>query len=204
MKRGLLIYILILMCCLNTSGKEPVVAPKVTFGTEWSYIATIQSGYHYHFFAPDGYRVDLKNNEFRYFTNGELLFHVGYNFNELWNLSVYLGYTGLSDMHPALPISLRATRYFGNDPLSDRWFAMVDLGSGVSIKKSPREIIVGKLGGGYRISLSRHAKMDFIASIRVANTHPDIIYYGYQIEDKWINRDNGYLSSISLGISLTF
>jgi len=204
MKRGLLISTLILACCLKASGKEPVDVPKVTFGAEWSYIATFQSGHHYNFFAPDGYRVDMKDNEFGYFTNGEVLFHAGYNFNEFWNLSVYLGYTGISDLHPAFPISLRATRYFGNDPLADRWFAMADLGSGVSIKKYPREILFGKLGGGYRISLSRHVKMDFVASLRVVYTHPDIIYYGDRIERKWINRDNGYLSSISLGVALTF
>ena len=204
MKRGLLIYTFIIIGCLTASGKRAADTPKVTFGAEWSYIATLQTGYHYNFFAPDGYRVDMKNDRFGYFTNGEVLFHGGYNLSDFWNLSLYLGYTGVSDLHPAIPVSLRATRYFGDNPLKDRWFAFGDIGSGISIRKDPREIFTGKIGGGYRVSLSKYVKLDFVASLRSVYTHPDIIYYGEKIEREWINRDNGYLTSISLGISLTF
>ena len=205
MKRGLITYLLTLACCFMASGRTgAATASKVTFGAEWSYIATFQSGYHFNFFAPDGYRVDMDEDQARYFTNGEVLFHAGYNLNDQWNLSLYLGYTGISDMHPAVPISIRATRYFGTDHMADRWFAFGDIGSGVSIKKDPREIYAGKIGGGYRLSLSRYVKLDFVASIRMIYTHPDIIYYGEKISREWINRDNGHASSASLGISLTF
>ena len=205
MKRGLLTYILVFACSIIVSGKtEAAITPKVTFGAEWSYIATFQTGYHYNFFAPEGYRVDIDEDKLRYFTNGEVLFHAGYNFNEFWNLSLYLGYTGISDIHPAVPISIRATRYFGEDSMTDRWFVFGDIGSGISIKKVPREIYSCKIGGGYRISLSRYTKLDFVSSIRMFYTHPDIIYYGEKISRKWINRDDGHVTSISLGISLTF
>ena len=97
MKRGLVIFVLSLICCTVSWGKDHAL-PKFTFGAEWGYMPTFLSGYHYNFFAPDGYRVDMDEERARYFTNGEALFHAGYNLNDQWNLSLYLGYTGISDI----------------------------------------------------------------------------------------------------------
>ena len=136
--------------------------------------------------------------------NNELSLHAGYNFNQYWNLSLYIGYTGIGDFHKCLPVSLRATRYFGDNPLTDRWFTFVDIGSGVSFKSKIQEIGYGKIGGGYRLSLSKLSKVDFLMSLRAIYTHPDIIYYGEKINPDRIYRNNGLACSLNLGIGLTF
>lgn len=205
MKRGLLTLIFGLFLGFTAIGKAPLTQyPTWTFGAEWSYHATFLSGYDNYFYAPEGFRVNDNSNEFTYNGNGETLLHVGYNINQYWNLSFYTGYTGLGKFHTAIPFSLRATRYYGDNHLADRWFTFIDIGSGVSLKKNKQEIITGKIGGGYRLSLSRLTKVDFILALRSVYTHPEVEYYGEKIDQKSVIRNDGYVCSISFGIGITF
>ena len=204
MKLVSLISALFLSCmCIHAQGQKGRL-PEFTFGVEWGYVATLQYGYHNNFFSLEGNRVDRRGNVFQLFNNADAYIHAGYNINHLWNVSAYVGCAGLADNQSIMPISVRATRYFGEDYMKDRWLCFADLGSGISLKKHPQEILVGKLGGGYRISLSRISKLDFIASVRITYSHDNINYYGYEIEPEYINRNNIYASALSLGISLTF
>ena len=54
------------------------------------------------------------------------------------------------------------------------------------------------------MALSRVTKLDFLAAFKLLYTHPEIKYYGQLIDSKWINRNNGYIGSLFIGISLTF
>ena len=177
---------------------------KYTFGVEWGYVATFQSGYRYIFFPPEGYRVDVRDNSFGLQNNADLYIHSGVNLSRSWNLSLYAGYAGVGDIHKVLPVSIRATRYFGKGPLSDRWFAFTDLGSGICFKRPVQEILTGKIGGGYRMSLSRYSKLDFIISARMTYTHPQITYDQEVISQEMVRRNNAYVSALSLGLGLTF
>lgn len=203
MKRGLLILLMFSAFQINTNAQE-VSFPRITFGAEWSYIATLQSGWHHNFFSPEGYRVNDADNRFIYHSNAEAYLHAGYNVSRNWNIALYIGMTGIADLHKAVPASIRGTYYFGNDPLADRWFSYIDLGSGICLKNPPQEILTGKLGGGYRMSLSRNTKLDFIAALRMTYTHPEVRYDGEVIPMDKVNRNNAYLSAISFGIGLTF
>ena len=204
MLKKTLLILLAITCLTNASAHVKADYPRFTFGAEWGYVATIQSGHHHNFFSPEGFRVDDRGNVFKYHSNADVYIHAGYNFNSNWNLSLYIGYAGVDDLQKVMPLSLRATHYFGIDPEADRWFAFGDIGSGFSIKTHPEEILSGKLGGGYRMSLSRTTKLDFIAALRFFYTHPDIEYFGEIIAPEEINRNNAYSTSLSLGISLTF
>lgn len=205
MKRGLLTYILALASCMISWGQSrDAVLPKITFGAEWGYMPSFFSGCHYNFFDPDGFRVDQKDFSSVYHNNGEVMFHIGYNLNHKWNLSLLTGYSGAAGYEPTIPISLRITKYWGENHLADRWFTLFDLGSGICLKNAPQETFSCKLGGGYRISLSRVTKLDFLAAFKGLYTHPDIKYYGESIDLKWINRNDGYVGSLFVGISLTF
>lgn len=203
MKRISLIATLLLLSSIFVNGQDSSM-PKITYGVEWGYIAVFYSGYHHNFFAPEGYRVDPRGHEFVYDSNAEACMNIGYNFNEKYNLALYMGLSAIEDYHHTVPVSLRLTRYHGGNHLSDRWFSFVDLGSGISIKSHPQEILTGKIGGGYRISLSRSAKLDFLVALRSVLTHPDIEYYGTEIDYSSINRNNAYISAISLSMALTF
>lgn len=178
--------------------------PKVTYGLEWGYVGVFHSGYHYNFFAPEGYRLNPSGNSLTTCSNAEAYVHVGYNVNEYWNISFYCGLAGVEKYDWVLPLSFRGTRFFGDDPMKNRYFAFIDLGSGVVIKPDPQELLVGKFGGGHRFSLGRRVKLDLMASIRTTYTHPQIDYYGVKIPQERINRNNAYVSAISFDIAITF
>lgn len=177
---------------------------RLTFGAEWGYMATFHIATHNNFFSDEGYRYNYNTEEFGLWSNGEAYLNIGYNFNEYWNLSLYAGFCGMSDIHNAFPVSLRGTRYYGDDPMNDRWFTFVDIGSGVSMKKQPQGIMTGKLGGGYRLSLSRDTKIDITAAMRLSYTHPAIEFENEIIDLEWTNRNDATLVSISFGMAVIF
>ncbi|MBR5567793.1 MAG: hypothetical protein IKW27_03525 [Bacteroidales bacterium] len=205
MKR--LATILLIICAFNINvnayNKNVSNVPRLTFGAEWGYVGTFHYAYSFNFFATEGYRFNKTGSSFNWSNNGEVNLHLGYNLNHHWNLALYGGLTGLMNMHNAVPISLRATYLFGEDHLADRWLAFADLGTGVDIKKEPQGILSGKLGGGYRFSLSRDTKLDIIAALRLTHTHPQIISENEIISLKWVNKNSAFLSAIFIGISLT-
>ncbi len=206
MKRFIIILLIINAFNLNVfaGNKGNEAFPRITYGLEWGYVATIHTGHHYYFFAPEGYRVEDRDNSFGYSSNADMYIHLGYNFSTRWNLSLYVGYEGISNIHKAVPVSLRMTGFFNADPTSDRWFSFIDIGSGICLKVSPQEIMTGKLGAGYRLSLSRTASLDFMLSGRFIYTHPQIIYDKTLIPLERTNRNNAYVSAVSLGMALNF
>lgn len=205
MKRGVLT--LILLVCIGLTANATATSssyPRFTFGAEWNYDAVFINAVHQYFYAPEGFIEEIKQINTDYHNNIDATVHAGYNFNENWNLSLYLGCTQVGEYAPAIPISLRATRYFGANPLKDRWFSFIDLGSGISIKKEPQEIFTGKIGGGYRLSLGKYSKLDFLLALRAIYTHP-VVEYGENIIDRdKVNRNDGYVGGVSFGIGLTF
>lgn len=203
MKRLIIITIAICSSCLLSNARDSSF-PRMTFGVEWGYIATFYSGYHYNFFAPEGYRVDPRGHSFGFDSNAEGYLTVGYNLDERLNISAYIGMSAVMDHHFTIPASIRLTRYYGKDPMKDRWLSFLDIGSGIIIKKKPQEILTGKLGGGYRMTLSRNTKLDFLVAYRCILTHPDIEYYGTPVPHDRINRNNSYSSALSIGIALIF
>lgn len=200
--------ILLMICTFNivviAQERGNTGYPRFTFGAEWSYVATISSGYHHNFFSPEGYRVNLEDHKFGYTTNGDAYVHAGYNFNELWNLSLYIGFAGVDRYENIMPVSVRGTRYFGSNPLSDRNFVFLDLGSGLTLKMPLQEILVGKVGYGYRISLSRDTKLDFHIAARMTYTHTNIIYDNTLIPIERTNRNNIYTGAVSIGMAVVF
>lgn len=205
MKRGMTVIMILLLLGISAAAKVPSsILSRVTFGAQWDYCGTFLTGLNQYFYAPEGFRESIISNKHSFISNGESAIHAGYNFNDYWNISLYIGYTAIGKYHRAVPVSLRATRYFGDDPLKDRWFGFMDLGSGVSIRTDPREIYTGKIGGGYRMSLSKYTKLDFIMSLRAIYTYPDLIYYNEIIQNKDISRNYGYVCSLCFGIGVTF
>lgn len=200
--------IAILLCLIpigvHAGTREDSPFRKFTYGIEWGFISSFHSGIHHNFFSEEGYRVDINQQSFDYKSNGDAYLHCGYNIDQEWNLSIYAGVTGVSDIGNSIPLSLRLTRFFKEDNRGDRWFCFLDAGSGVCLKQNPQMIAVGKVGGGYRMALSRTTKMDFLLGYRMTLSHPDIVFDGYTVPFEMINRNNAYVSAISLSISLTF
>ena len=148
--------------------------------------------------------MNTRGSETMYRSNGEAYVNAGYNFDENWNLSLNIGITGLADIHKAVPLTLRGTYYFGDNALTDRWFSYIEAGSGFSLKMPPQEIFACKTGGGYRISLSRNTKIDFMLAVKVTYTHPEIIHEDVKIEMDKINKNDMIMTAISLGMGVKF
>ncbi len=205
MKRVALVILLIVSSMsLQARERSDESTSRMTFGLEWGYVASISSGFHYNYFAPEGYRVDELGNSFVFISNADMYLHLGYDLSTIWNLSMYVGYEGIAELHKAIPVSLRMTRYFSGNPLEDRWFSFLDLGSGICLKMPVQEILTGKAGIGYSLSLSSHASLDFILSARMTYTHPQVIYDNTLIPFDRTNRNNAYIGAISLGMAVTF
>ena len=187
---------------ISASAKKDV--SDITFGAEWSYVATSFAKYHYNFFTSEGYRFNVHGDDSGWYNNGEVLLHIGTDLNDYWNISAYAGVSGLANYHNSIPISLRLTRYYGDNPLNDRWFSFVDAGSGMTIKIPVQAIASVKLGGGYRLSLTQDSKIDIIAALKGTYTQPQIYYDGEYIDSRYTNRNDAYLLSGLVGISLTF
>lgn len=196
--------VICILCLLPIIGRADERLPRITFGAEWSYMATIFSGYHYNYFSPEGYRFNVDGTDFHLYNNGEVLLHLGYNINECWNISAYTGIAGIADYHNSIPINVRATRYFGHNPLKDRWFSFVDLGTGITVKRPVEGILSVKAGGGYRISLSRDTKIDLLGAVRYTYTQPQVYHDNITISHEDTNRNDAHLVSLSFGLSLTF
>lgn len=204
MRYKLLIFMLLLLSS-QVNANDRGDYPDWTFGVEWDYSMTFFAGEHNYFFSLEGYRVDEQRKWGTIWSNADVSLHVGYNINSNWNLSLYAGYAKIYTNGAAIPISLRGTYYFGNDPSADRWLCFMDLGTGVGLNSEKiREIVRGKCGGGYRISLSRDTKLDFLLSLHSTLMHPDITYDGEHIPYEMVRRNNSYSCAVSLGISLTF
>lgn len=203
MKRLITILMLIVPLTMKAEGGDEGRLRHFTFGAEWSYIASFHYGIHHNFFSQEGYRVDLNQQDLGYWSNGEAHLHFGYNLNKDWNIALYAGISGVRDFNFTLPVSLRATRYFGENIRTDRFLCFIDAGSGVCIKVNPQMTASGKIGGGYRLSLSPTTKLDLIIAYRMSLVHPDVIFDGYTVPFEKINRNNAYVSSFSIGISLT-
>ena len=177
---------------------------RLTFGAEWSFISSFHCRVHHNFFSEEGYRVDLNQRSMGYENNGELELHCGYNLDNDWNLSLHTGFVGIYNIGNAIPVSLRLTRFFKENKVGDRWLCYIDAGSGVCLKENPQMIGVGKIGGGYRLSLSKTTKMDFLLAYRTSLTHPKVVFDGYVVPFEKTNRNNAFVTALSLGISLTF
>ena len=205
LKRGLMTFFLILCGIASTSGQNRITAMKRwTFGGEITYDATFYSSKFQYFISPEGFRENISSSKFGYDTDSEVNLHAGYNINQIWNLSLHIGYTEVGDFHKVVPFSIRATRFFNDNPLNDRWFTFVDAGSGISLKEKPQEIACGKIGGGYRLSLSRSAKLDILMAIRVVYTHPEISYYGIIYSPQKMFRNDGMICSLIFGTNISF
>ena len=205
MKRFIVICLLLsLSAGLQAEVRTPRNETRLTFGAEWSFISSFYSRVHHNFFSEEGYRVDLIQRSIGYESNGELELHCGYDLNNDWNISLHTGFVGIYNIGNAIPVSLRLTRFFNENKAGDRWLCYIDTGTGVCLKENPQMIAVGKIGGGYRMSLSKTTKMDFLLAYRTSLTHPKVVFDGYTVPFEKTNRNNAIIAALSIGISLTF
>ncbi len=191
---------------MNVTAKErsDKTLSGLTFGVEWGYVATLVTGIFNDYFLPEGYRTEDRELSIGLTSNAEIYANIGYNFNNNWNLSLYVGYEGIATFNRAVPISLRLTRYFSENRKADRWFAFAEAGSGICLKSYPQEIVTGKLGGGYRLALSSTTSLDFILAGKLVYDHAYIEYENTIIPMDKIITNIACAGAISFSVALNF
>lgn len=209
MKKIILISVLITAAALSASaGEHARQFPRFTFGIEGSYIVTAAAYSHSNFIADDGYRVDNRSLTFRPAGNGELLLNAGCNFGSRMNLAFCSGISGISRGETVVPMSLRFTFFFGKDPMKARWFSFLDGGAGIAVGREAPLAPIARIGTGYRISLTRSAKLDFLMSLRGIYSHPQVkeIVDGAAavVPEGRLRRSQAFYGALTFGIGLNF
>ncbi len=176
--------------------------PLFTYGLEWGYSANINHAYHYNYTSPIG-RIDIRENDMCFKNNAYVAAHVGLNCSRHLNLSIFGGYESIYRRQAVIPLSLRGTWLFGKSTMGSRWLAFLDGGWAFSTSDYKAGVI-GKAGAGYRISLSRSVKLDFMLSYEFASTDVDIYdEAGDRVSPSRIRRNDNYFSSINFSIGIT-
>lgn len=181
--------------------------PRFTFGIESSMAVDFLDYFHSNFISFEGDRIDVKGFVSKPHINGQFLVHGGVNLSGNLNLSLYTGVIGAGRGGRVYPLSLRLSWYSGTDPLRNRWIVFGSAGGGFGALKIPTRISAEcRLGGGYRISLNRIAKLDFLVALQEIYTHPEVYEEdaGDYVPADRLRRNNIFCSALTFGIALTF
>lgn len=191
----------------NTCSGERRDFPRFTFGVETSYVLTFLNYSHFNFISSDGGRRDERTLTDVAMSNGQILVSGGVNISDKLNLSLYTGYGGVYRRERMVPLSMRLSWYSGGDPMKNRWIAFCGLGAGFNdFSDLSRISAEGKLGCGYRISLNRSAKLDFLLAFQEVFTHPRAYESdaGNYVPVERLRRNNAFISAFTFGFALVF
>lgn len=195
----------------QASGRDDGAAkrawPRFTFGIESSYVLTFMNRSHFNFISADGGRRDVKSFSAGLWSNGQFLVHGGVNLTEKVNISLYTGYGGIFVRERMVPVSVRVSWFYGRDPMKNRWMSFCSVGAGFNNPDMLSRISAeGKAGGGYRISLNRHVKMDMLLAFQEVYTH--IRAYendtGSYVPEERLRRNDTWIGAFTFGIGLVF
>ena len=191
----------------NTCPGERRDFPRFTFGVETSYVLTFLNYSHFNFISSDGGRRDERSLTDVAMSNGQILVSGGVNISDKLNLSLYTGYGGVYRRERMVPLSMRLSWYSGGDPMKNRWMSFCSVGAGFNNPDMLSRISAeGKAGGGYRISLNRHVKMDLLLAFQEVYTH--IRAYendtGSYVPEERLRRNDTWIGAFTFGIGLVF
>lgn len=190
-------------CLLEASASDRKREfPLFTYGVEWGYsthIHTVSERLYY----DDGTRIPYSRNEWGYKSHGEVLIHAGINAGRHVNLSLYTGWSGIGEGISAIPLTLRGSVYYGRDTRRARWFNFAEGGTAF-VPGQDMPVYSGRIGAGWRASLSRSVKLDFSISYKMTYLRPGIMENGVPIPKEQVLFNHNYFSAICLNIGLTF
>ena len=178
---------------------------RVLYGIEWGYDLTLLNSYHRNYTdAVDGYRIDDEGVEAMFYSNGHATAHIDLEFARRFAIGLHAGYAGIQQRTRFYPMSLRFS-YFAKSYNTDGSFCFLEGGAGIHENRTTVSPF-GRLGYGYRLSLTRRASMDFSASARCAFDHPPIYddsIRGY-VEEENVRRSDALYGALVFSISLNF
>jgi len=206
MKRCLLIFSLLLLSLTLQAQGEWRSRSAFRFGVEWGYSGTFYMYYHNNYIeATDGYRVDDEGNSTSLKANAYATVMLGADISRHGNLAAYFGYSGVCRNERLFTLALRGS-WFWNGVDNNGWFSFIEGGGGINEYFTSKIGWHTRIGGGYRVSLSRVGNMDFNLSYRTCLSHPSIWddWEGKYVEKRYVRRNNALYHSLCLGIAISF
>ena len=196
--KKLIISLLVFLSCLVSSAGQEGRAVRFFYGLEWGYSAVVLISYHYNYTDPeDGYRVDVKETDPYYHSNGMLYLRTGLEFARHLSASLNLGWQGIKQDTRIIPVFLRS-RDSG---------ALIYLSQGIGLHKDKQYLsFLGQFGGGYRIALSHKNSIDLLLGMQLCTDAPKVPSgnNGSYIPDEFIRSSKACYGAINLGISISF
>ena len=179
-------------------------AGNFTYGVEWGGSFSAIRYHDYNYLIESGYRMNDSSLSFGGKVNGVFWANVGYLIANRFQISLYSGYEGIDRNVRVVPIVLRGA-FFNKGYHSDGLFAFAGGGVGITDVER-RSVILGRIGAGYRIVLSKATCLDFMISANMSIRNPDLLDPDSHmpIADYRISVNNLCLGKLGLSMALSF
>ena len=200
MRRILPVILAFLLSSLPLAGR----GGKVFAAMEWGAGITLADIHLYNYLLEGGYRMNGSEIYFGGKINAYWQGSIGYEISPTWSLALNAGYEGVDRQYRVYPVTLRATHDLQSST-TDGWFLYGEGGAGFwSI--SDISVVLGRLGAGYRIALTRHTLLDFLLSYRLSIRNPDLFDPDStrQIPPERIALNHLYANKLTLSVALSF
>lgn len=207
MKRRLpTVLILILAAVLPAAGQGGWYA-HLDYGVEWGYTASFCDIYHYNYTSPtSGARIDSRDTQFAYKSNGYLSAFVGARFARVLALDAVAGWAGVYEGRRVFPLTLRSSVFWSGYE-RDGWKTFLEGGCCAGKSFAGKPIWMAKMGSGYRILLDRYFALDLMFSLQGVHDHPMGIFdksRGESVPDKNLRRSDCNYLSANFSVALCF
>lgn len=151
-----LVILLLLPSAILKAG-----TPRITWGLEWGYTATMLKTSQHNFICDEGYRIIENPVTWRYFSNGSVLACAGADITEHINLSAYTGLQGVYSRRWVVPAMLRMK--WSPSGLRSDGFMLIAGGGHVFPTTTLRETgMETQAGVAYRIAFIRGLSVDLL------------------------------------------
>lgn len=205
MKRLLILTVMLLATTGAWARHFDREAPRLCYGIEWGYSATIHEAHHYNYLCEEGYRLDDVGASFLYSSSATALITFGVNtFNHL-TFSIASGFSAIYESRNVIPVMGRIA-YYPAGLATDGIFVRIGAGAGFETSEVGREAVLETIGAGYRISLARAVNLDFSFNLNGAQAPSHIIDpdTGYNVPERNIRRNSAGYYALNLSVALTF
>ena len=199
MRRSVYLFLALLFCTAATARTA-----RFTASAEWGGCVKAASFHSYNYLLDSGYRMNGTDWSGGGHLNAFVLFYLGTDLTDRWNLSLGSGYEGIDRRFRVYPVALRLT-HFAKGADHDGWLGSLELGAGLQ-ELEHIAAGLGRLAAGYRFRLTERTAIDLQASIRLSLQNPDLFDpdSSHPIPDERIARNNVYSGMIGLSAAFSF
>lgn len=180
---------------------------RIEYGTEWGYSATILNDYHYNYYSEGyGSRIDSREREMTYKSNGHLYAFAGYRFTNWMSAGLRTGWIGVFEGRRVVPLTL-AVNFLPKGHGNDGFKLFADGGLCFGKRMPGKQILMARAGAGQRIMLDRKFALDMSMSVQGVSDHPVDVFDPSRNESvsnaNLLRSDCGYMS-VNLTIGFCF